>query len=156
MRKLILSGDDWFELKHTLELLVIVTNNAANEHENMAAHAQVAELSERYANLAKRDRERTENYKRLMALVESAERLPETKEETMDNGKLHVEIGMDGKKTVSALSGNALELSAAAARILNIFYAAFCQQGIGEEFKETMRYCVNREDSPVWMKELTE
>ncbi len=44
MRKLILSGDDWFELKHTLELLVIVANNAANEHENMAAHAQVAEL----------------------------------------------------------------------------------------------------------------
>ena len=80
MRKLILSGDDWFELKHTL--LVIVTNNAANEHENMAAHARVAELSERHANLAKRDRERTENYKRLMALVESAERLPETKEET--------------------------------------------------------------------------
>ena len=31
MRKLILSGDDWFELKHTLELLVIVANNAANE-----------------------------------------------------------------------------------------------------------------------------
>lgn len=82
MRKLILSGDDWFELKHTLELLVIVTNNAANEHENMAAHARVAELSERHANLAKRDRERTENHKRLMALVESAERLPETKEET--------------------------------------------------------------------------
>lgn len=25
----------------------------------------------------------------------------------MDNGKLHVEIGMDGKKTVSALSGSA-------------------------------------------------
>ena len=74
----------------------------------------------------------------------------------MDNGKLHIEIGMDGKKTVSALSGNALELSAAAARILNIFYSAFCQHGIGEEVKETMRYCVNREDSPVWMKELTE
>ena len=34
-----------------------------------------------------------------------------------------VEIGMDGKKTVSALSDSALELSAAAARILNIFYA---------------------------------
>lgn len=50
----------------------------------------------------------------------------------MDNGKVHVEIGMDGKKTVSALSGSALELSVAAARILNIFYAAFCQRGIGE------------------------
>lgn len=74
----------------------------------------------------------------------------------MDNGKLHVEIGIDGKKTVYTLSGSALELGAAAARILNIFYAAFCQQGIGEEFKKTMRYCVNREDSPVWMKELTE
>lgn len=74
----------------------------------------------------------------------------------MDNGKVHVEIGMDGKKTVSALSGSALELSAAAARILNIFYAAFCQRGIGEEFKETMRYCVNLEDSPVWRKELAE
>ena len=74
----------------------------------------------------------------------------------MDNGKLHVEIGMDGKKTVSVLSGSALELIAAAARILNIFYAAFCKQGIGEEFKKTMRYCVNQEDSPVWMKGLTE
>ena len=74
----------------------------------------------------------------------------------MDNGKLHIEIGMDGKKTVSALSGSALELSAAAARILNIFYAAFCQQGIGEEFKETMRYLGNRGDTPGWMKALTE
>lgn len=73
MRKLILSGDDWFELKHTLELLVIVTNNAANVHENMAARA---------ANLAKRDRKRLEIYRRLFELVESAERLPDTKEET--------------------------------------------------------------------------
>lgn len=82
MRKLILSGEDWFELKHTLDLFVIETNNEANEYENMAAHMRVAELSERYANLAKRNRERTENCKRLIALVESAERLPETKEET--------------------------------------------------------------------------
>lgn len=82
MRKLILSGDKWFELKHTLELFVIKTNNAANEYENMAAHMRVAEVSERYANLAKRNRERAENCKRLIALVESAERLPETKEET--------------------------------------------------------------------------
>lgn len=82
MRKLILSGEDWFELKHTLDLFVIETNNAANKYENMAAHMRVAELSERYANLAKRNRERTENCKRIIALVESAERLPETKEET--------------------------------------------------------------------------
>lgn len=79
MRKLILSGDDWFELKHTLELLVIATHNEANEFEAMAAH-QPAEIAERAANLAKRRRERMENYKRLMALVESAERLPDTKE----------------------------------------------------------------------------
>lgn len=82
MRKLILSGDEWFELKRTLELFVIVTNNAANEYENMAAHMRVAELSERYANLAKRNGEKTENCKRLIELVESAERLPETKEGT--------------------------------------------------------------------------
>ncbi len=79
MRKLILSGDDWFELKHTLELFAIVTNNAANEYENMAAHERAAELSEKHANLAKRNRERAEYYKRLMALVESAERLQEAK-----------------------------------------------------------------------------
>lgn len=82
MRKLILSGDDWFELKHTLELLVIVTNNAANEYENMAAHEVYEEIAERAANLAKRDRERLEIYRRLFVLVESAERLPDTKEET--------------------------------------------------------------------------
>lgn len=80
MRELILSGDDWFELKHTLELLVIATHNEANEFEAMAAH-QPAEIAERAANLAKRRRERMENYKRLMALVESAERLPDTKED---------------------------------------------------------------------------
>ena len=80
MRKLILSGDEWFELKHTLELLVIATHNEANEFEAMAAH-QPAEIAERAANLAKRRRERMENYKRLMALVESAERLPDTKED---------------------------------------------------------------------------
>lgn len=80
MRKLILSGNDWFELKHTLELLVIVTNNSAAEFENRAAHEVYEELAERAANLAKRDRERLEIYRRLFELVESAERLPETKE----------------------------------------------------------------------------
>ena len=57
MRKLILCGEEWFEMRF-------------------------AEFSERYANLAKRNRERTENCKRRIELVESAERLPETKEET--------------------------------------------------------------------------
>lgn len=82
MRKLILSGNDWFELKHALELLVIATNNEANEHEAMAAHEVYEELAERAANLAKRDRERLELYRRLFKLVESAERLPDAKEET--------------------------------------------------------------------------
>lgn len=81
MRKLILSGDDWFELKHTLELLVIVTNNSAAEFENRAAHEVYEELAARDANLAKRDRERLELYRRLFKLVESAERLPDAKEE---------------------------------------------------------------------------
>ena len=65
MRKLILSGEDRFELKHTLDLLVIETNNEANEYETKAAHMRVAEITERNPNLA-----------------ESADRLPETKEET--------------------------------------------------------------------------
>ncbi len=68
----------------------------------------------------------------------------------MNNQKLHVEIGMDGRKTVSVLQGNALELTAAASRILNIFYQAFEEENLAEEFKRTIRECVNRDDSPVW------
>lgn len=69
----------------------------------------------------------------------------------MDNQKLHVEIGMDGRKRgVQVLQGNALELMAAATRILNIFYQAFKKEGMGEEFKRTIRECVNRDDSPTW------
>ncbi len=69
----------------------------------------------------------------------------------MDNQKLHVEIGMDGwKRGVQVLQGNALELVAAATRILNIFYQAFEKEDMGEEFKRTIRACVNRDDSPTW------
>lgn len=68
----------------------------------------------------------------------------------MNNQKLHVEIGMDGRKTVSVLQGNALELTAAASRILNIFYQAFEEENLAEEFKRTIRECVNRDDSPTW------
>lgn len=68
----------------------------------------------------------------------------------MNNQKLHVEIGMDGRKTVSVLQGNALELMAAASRILNIFYQAFEEENLAEEFKRTIRECVNRDDNPVW------
>ena len=99
MRKLILSGDDWFELKHTLDLFVIETNNAANEYEKMAAHVRVAELSERYANLEKRDREKTENCKRLLALVESAERLPEDEGGRRMITKLAERLGYEPEET---------------------------------------------------------
>lgn len=82
MRKLILSGDDWFELKHTLELLVIATHNEAEALEALAAAKfENEEMTERAAHLAKCDREKVKKYKRLLALVKSAERLPETKED---------------------------------------------------------------------------
>lgn len=68
----------------------------------------------------------------------------------MDNQKLHVEIGMDGRKAVSVLQGNALELMAAASRILNIFYQAFEKEDMAEEFKRAIRACVNRDGSPTW------
>ena len=80
MRKLILSGDDWFELKHTLEMLVIATHNEAEALG--AAKFENEEMIERAAHLAKRDREKVKKYKRLLALMKSAERLPDTKEET--------------------------------------------------------------------------
>ena len=38
-------------------------------------------MTERAAHLAKCDREKVKKYKRLLALVESAERLPETETE---------------------------------------------------------------------------
>jgi hypothetical protein len=80
MRKLILSGDDWFELKHTLELLVIAAHNEAEAL--AAAKFEGEEMTERAAHLAKCDREKVKKYKRLLALMKSAERLPDTKEET--------------------------------------------------------------------------
>ena len=71
---------DWFELKHTLELLVIATHNEAEAL--AAAKFENEEMTERAAHLAKCDREKVKKYKRLLSLVKSAERLPETKEET--------------------------------------------------------------------------
>lgn len=68
----------------------------------------------------------------------------------MADQKLHVEIGMDGWKTVSVLQGNALELMTAACRILNIFYQTFETKGNGEEFKEAIREVANRDDHLVW------
>lgn len=64
--------------------------------------------------------------------------------------KLHVEIGFDGKRLVSRLEGNALELMAAALRCVNLFYTAFEEAGEGEFFQRTMRDVVTDDNSPVW------
>lgn len=65
-------------------------------------------------------------------------------------GKLHVEIGMDGKTTASHLEGNMIELIAAAARCVNLFYIAFEKNGDGELFKEILMAELNRKNSKVW------
>ena len=64
--------------------------------------------------------------------------------------KLHVEIGLDGKRLVSRLEGNALELMAAAMRCVNLFYTAFEEAGEAEFFRRTMRDAVTDGNSPVW------
>lgn len=64
--------------------------------------------------------------------------------------KLHVEIGMDGKTTVSHLEGNMLELIAAAVRCVNLFYTTFEEHGLGENFKDIFLGCLNEKDSMVW------
>lgn len=69
-------------------------------------------------------------------------------------GKLHVEIGMDGRKTVSRLEGNGLELIAAAAKCVNLFYTAFERNGDGEDFKDIFLGYLNEKDSMVWRPRL--
>ena len=65
-------------------------------------------------------------------------------------GKLHVEIGMDGRKVVSRLEGNGLELIAAAAKCVNLFYTAFERNGDGDSFKDIFLRYLNEKDSMVW------
>lgn len=65
-------------------------------------------------------------------------------------GKLHVEIGMDGRKVVSRLEGNGLELIAAALRCVNLFYTAFVRNGDGDAFKDIFLGYLNEKDSMVW------
>lgn len=69
-------------------------------------------------------------------------------------GKLHVEIGMDGRKVVSRLDGNGLELIAAALRCVNIFYTAFERNGDGDSFKDIFLRYLNEKDSMVWRPRL--
>lgn len=65
-------------------------------------------------------------------------------------GKLHVEIGMDGRTTVSHLEGPGLELIAAALRCVNLFYTTFEKDGCGEVFKDIFLGYLNDKDSIVW------
>lgn len=69
-------------------------------------------------------------------------------------GKLHVEIGMDGQKVVSRLDGNGLELIAAALRCVNIFYTAFERNGDGDAFKGIFLGYLNEKDSMVWRMDI--
>ncbi len=69
-------------------------------------------------------------------------------------GKLHVEIGMDGQKVVSRLDGNGLELIAAALRCVTLFYIAFEKVGLGETFKDIFLGYLNEKDSKVWRTRL--
>lgn len=65
-------------------------------------------------------------------------------------GKLHVEIGMDGRTTVSRLEGPGLELIAAALNCVNLFYNTFEKDGCGEGFKDIFLGYLNDKDSMVW------
>lgn len=65
-------------------------------------------------------------------------------------GKLHVEIGMDGRKVVSRLDGNGLELIAAALRCVNLFYTAFEKDGLGDDFKDIFLGYLNEKNSMIW------
>lgn len=69
-------------------------------------------------------------------------------------GKLHVEIGMDGRKVVSRLEGNWLELIAAALRCVNLFYTAFEKDGLGDDFKDIFLGYLNEKDSMIWRTDI--
>lgn len=70
--------------------------------------------------------------------------------------KLHVEIGIDGEKSVGIVDGSGIELIAAACFALNTFYGAFWKESesAAEAFKHIMQEYVMRDDSIVWKKEI--
>lgn len=68
--------------------------------------------------------------------------------------KLHVEIGINGDKSVAIVGGSGVELIAAACFALNTFYGAFAKENesAAETFKHIMQKYVMQDDSIVWKK----
>lgn len=70
--------------------------------------------------------------------------------------KLHVEIGINGEKSIGFAEGGGVELIAAACFALNVFYGAFAKdsESAAEIFKRVMQEYVARDDSIIWKKEI--
>lgn len=68
----------------------------------------------------------------------------------MEKKKLHIEIGIDGEKSIVNMQGSALDLLLAATYIVKVFYQSFAENGAGHLFKSTMRSIVNSDDSPIY------
>ena len=81
MVKLMLTAEQWVNLKFTVELASIRASLAATEYERRAATA-TGERRPPAVYLAERYRKEAEMCERMEALVKSAEFVPETKEGT--------------------------------------------------------------------------
>lgn len=79
MVKLMLTAEQWVNLKFMVEMASIRANLAATEHERRAATA-TGERRPPAVYLAESYRKEAEMCERMEAPVESAERLPDTKE----------------------------------------------------------------------------
>ena len=68
--------------------------------------------------------------------------------------KLHVEIGIDGEKSISRIEGSGGDLIAAAAFAVNAFYRAFAKKSEEDarDFKFLMQKIVAEDDSVIWSK----
>lgn len=64
--------------------------------------------------------------------------------------KLHIEIGLDGTKSVVNMQGSAIDLLMAATYIMKVFYQSFAENGAGDLFKSMMRSIVNSDSSPIY------
>lgn len=80
MVKLMLTTEQWVELKFTVELASIRASLAATEHERRAATA-TGERRPPAVYLAESYRKEAEMCERIEALVKSAEFVPETEED---------------------------------------------------------------------------
>ena len=81
MVKLMLTAEQWVNLKFTVELASIRASLAATEHESRAA-TETGERRPPAVYLAESYRKEAEMCERMEALVKSAEFVPETKELT--------------------------------------------------------------------------